>query len=172
MPSGHVSTGRCVSRLECGSAAGDPLPGRPQDGERPLVEQVGHGRALHAAGEGVPDAGGAVVQVEAAVEERLDGVQLAAASVRVRPETWPAQEASCIAAAQGRWSARPSSTAARQAVAAGGVEPADGVEELGQLGGGRTEAGERDATAPRSSTRSKGPVSSRRTSGGSTPAAQ
>ena len=75
--------------------------------------------------------------------------------------------------AHGRCSARPSSTAARQRAAAGVVQAAERVEELGELGRGRPEVGaDRRRTAPRSSTRSKGPVSSRRTSGGSTPAAQ
>src|SRR4051812_38503954 len=59
-----------------GSVAADALPRCLENGERGLVEQVGHDRSLHAAGERVPGTGRAVVEVEAPVDERLDGLQL------------------------------------------------------------------------------------------------
>src|SRR5215207_4006348 len=49
------------------SGAADAARRRLEDRLGPLVEQVAHGQALDAAREGVPHAGGAVVQVEAAV---------------------------------------------------------------------------------------------------------
>ena len=63
----------------------------------------------------------------------------AVASARVRPETCAAQEASCMAVAHGRCSARPSSTAARQAARPASSRPRTAASSVGEVVGRRSE---------------------------------
>ena len=145
-------------------AAGDPEPGRAEHRERGLVQQVGHGQALHAPGDGVPGAPDAPSRPSKPPSRKAwTACSWTAARSRVRPETCAAHEASCMAEAHGRCSARPSSTAARHA-----ARPASSRSRTDARKSRRSARGRRPAGAengPRSVTRSKAAVSSRRTRG-------
>ena len=136
MPLRHPAGGSCAGAESRGGlrTAADALPGRLEDGERRLVEQVGHDRALHAAGERVPDTGGAVVQVEAAVEERLDGVQLGDGERAGAPGDVPGPGGLVHRGGPGAVVGPALVHGGPPGGPAGGVQAADGVEELGEGG--------------------------------------
>ena len=150
----HPSRRRVLSADSRGSSGHQPherqatvpvdqsAKGRAEHGQRLLVEQVAHRHALHAAGQRRSRRPAAPSRAEKPPSTNAwTAISWAAASVRVRPETCAAQEASCMAAAHGRRWARPASTASRQRRRPVSSRPRSSPRSSASVGGRRAEVG-------------------------------